>query len=75
MRHTSVRSVESHGARDGQPVVALASCYCGDLQEGERVLRPLRAFGSPLMDGMQAMPYTGMQGLFGPSFPWNNRNY
>src|SRR5262245_15746551 len=62
-------------APDGNPVVALASCYCGDLQEGERVLRPLRAFGSPLMDGMQAMPYTEMQGLFGPSFPWNNRNY
>lgn len=62
-------------APDGSPVVALASCYCGDLQEGERVLRPLRAFGSPLVDGTQAMPYTGMQGLFGPSFPWNNRNY
>ena len=39
------------------------------------MLRPLRAFGSPLMDGMQAMPYTGIQGLFGPAFPWNNRNY
>jgi FAD/FMN-containing dehydrogenase len=62
-------------APDGSPVVALASCYCGDLQEGARVLRPLRAFGSPLVDGMQAMPYTGMQGLFGPAFPWNNRNY
>lgn len=62
-------------APDGSPVVALAACYCGDLQEGERVLRPLRAFGTPLLDGIQAMPYTGMQGLFGPSFPWNNRNY
>lgn len=62
-------------APDGNPVVALASCYCGDLQEGERVLRPLRAFGSPLLDGTQAMPYTGMQGLFGPAFPWHHRNY
>jgi FAD/FMN-containing dehydrogenase len=62
-------------APDGNPVVALASCYCGDLQEGERVLQPLRQFGTPLVNGMQAMPYTGMQGLFGPAFPWNNRNY
>ena len=62
-------------APDGSPVVALASCYCGDLQEGERVLGPLREFGTPLLDGTQAMPYTGMQGLFGPAFPWNNRNY
>lgn len=60
---------------DGTPVVAMATCYCGDLQEGERVLRPLREFGTPLVDTMQPMPYTGMQGLFGPSFPWNNRNY
>ncbi|MFN0119993.1 MAG: FAD-binding oxidoreductase [Blastocatellia bacterium] len=62
-------------APDGNPVVALASCYCGDPEEGERALRPLREFGSPLVDGMKAMPYAGMQGLFGPAFPWGNRNY
>jgi hypothetical protein len=62
-------------APDGHPVVMMASCYCGDLREGERVLRPLRAFGSPLIDDMKPMPYTGMQGLLGPGFPWGNRNY
>ena len=62
-------------APDGNPVVAMASCYSGDLAEGERVLRPLREFGTPLVDAMQPMPYSGMQGLFGPSFPWHNRNY
>src|SRR5215467_50028 len=62
-------------APDGNPVVALASCYSGDLAEGERVLRPLREFGTPLVDAMRPMPYTSMQGQFGPSFPWNNRNY
>ena len=62
-------------APDGQPVVALASCYCGDLEEGERVLRPLREFGSPLIDDIQPIPYPAMQGVFGPAFPWGNRNY
>ena len=62
-------------APDGQPVVALASCYCGDLGEGERVLRPLREFGSPLVDDIKPIPYTAMQGVFGPAFPWGNRNY
>ena len=62
-------------APDGQPVVALASCYCGDLGEGERVLRPLREFGSPLVDDMKPMPYTSLQGMFGPAFPWGHRNY
>ena len=60
---------------DGLPVVGVASCYCGDLREGERVLAPLRKFGSPLVDDMKPMPYAGMQGLFGPAFPWGNRNY
>ncbi|HTY80780.1 MAG TPA: FAD-binding oxidoreductase [Candidatus Bathyarchaeia archaeon] len=62
-------------APDGMPVVAVATCYCGDLREGERVLAPLRKFGAPLVDQMQEMPYSGMQGLFGPAFPWGNRNY
>lgn len=60
---------------DGQPVVTLASCYCGNLDEGERVLRPLREFGSPLVDDMKPMPYAGIQGLLGPAFPWGHRNY
>ncbi len=60
-------------APDGQPVVALALCYCGDL--GERVLRPLREFGSPLIDDIKPIPYTAMQGMFDPAFPWGNRNY
>ena len=60
---------------DGNQVAAIAVCYCGDLAEGERVLRPLREFGAPLMDAVQPMPYAGVQGLFGPAFPWNNRNY
>lgn len=62
-------------APDGQPLVALASCYCGDPGEGERVLRPLREFGSPLVDDIKPIPYTAMQGVFGPAFPWGNRNY
>src|SRR4029453_9919233 len=30
---------------DGQPVVGVIVCYCGDLAEGERVLKPLPQFG------------------------------
>src|ERR1700675_1050476 len=31
---------------DGVPVFAIAACYCGPLSEGEKVLKPLRTFGS-----------------------------
>ena len=63
-----------HGP-DGSPLVAVIPCYCGDLAEGERVLQPLRKFGSPIVDGVQAIPLPAMQSLLGPSFPDGNQNY
>ncbi len=63
-----------HGP-DGTPLTAVIPCYCGDAAEGERVLRPLRAFGSPVLDAIQPMPLPAMQSLLGPSFPDGNHNY
>ncbi|SRR6266487_57578 len=41
---------------NGHPVAILDACYCGDnLAEGERVLAPLRTFGSPLVDLIRPM--------------------
>jgi FAD/FMN-containing dehydrogenase len=60
---------------DGTPVVAVVPCYCGAASEAERVLEPLRGFGSPIADTIQAMPFPAMQSLFGPSFPDGNHNY
>jgi FAD/FMN-containing dehydrogenase len=60
---------------DGTPLVAVIPCYCGDLAEGERVLQPLRAFGSPVLDAVQPMPFPAMQALLAPSFPDGNHNY
>jgi FAD/FMN-containing dehydrogenase len=63
-----------HGP-DGSPLVGVIPCYCGNIADGERVLQPLRKFGSPMVDGIQAMPFPGMQSLLGPSFPDGNHNY
>ena len=62
-------------APDGAPLVGVIACYCGEIAEGERVLRPLRAFGTPVLDGIQPMPFVAMQGLLAPSFPDGNYNY
>src|SRR5262249_13858440 len=35
---------------EGQRLLAISACYAGPVEEGERVLRPLRAFGPPLQD-------------------------
>jgi FAD/FMN-containing dehydrogenase len=62
-------------APDGAPVVGVAACYCGDVTQADRVLEPLRAFGSPIVDGIQRIPFPVMQSLFGPAFPDGNYNY
>ena len=40
---------------------ALVVCYNGAVDEGERVLAPLRAFGPPIADLVEPMPYAAMQ--------------
>jgi FAD/FMN-containing dehydrogenase len=55
-------------APDGDPGVALAACHCGPLDEGERVLKPLRAFAQPVADLFAQQPYVRMQTLFDD--PW-----
>jgi hypothetical protein len=63
-----------HGP-DGTPLVGVIACYCGGIADGERVLKPLRSFGSPVVDGIQPLPFPAMQSLLGPSFPDGNQNY
>jgi hypothetical protein len=50
----------------GKPLVGLILLYTGPVEEGERVLKPLREFGPPAMDMVQPMPYTAVQQLIDP---------
>jgi FAD/FMN-containing dehydrogenase len=60
---------------DGVPAIAVAACYCGELAEGERVLQPLKAFGTPMLDAIQPMPFPQMQRLLDDAFPSGSHNY
>ena len=60
---------------DGIPAVAVIACYCGDLTEGEEVLKPLRTFSSPLVDMIQPLPFPQMQTVLDGAFPSGNHNY
>jgi FAD/FMN-containing dehydrogenase len=53
----------------GKHVVAVACCWAGDLDEGERVLAPLRGFGSPVLDLCEPKAYVDHQSMFDPSYP------
>ena len=53
----------------GRRVVALAHVYDGPVDEGERVVQPLRSFGEPLVDFSGRMPYRTIQTLYDGLFP------
>jgi len=48
----------------GQPVIAIAAAYFGDVAEGERVLAPLRSTIEPAVDVFGVLPYTALQQMF-----------
>jgi FAD/FMN-containing dehydrogenase len=57
--------VETHGAR----ILAVAGVYDGPADEGEKIIRPLRELGSPLLDFSGPMPYCAIQSLYDSLFP------
>ena len=59
----------------GETVAALFSCYCGPLDKGEEVIRPLRSLGSPVQDLLGPMPYVAQQRLFDGAFPAGSYYY
>jgi FAD/FMN-containing dehydrogenase len=59
----------------GTPVVALVVCWAGPIERGEEALRPLRAFGRPLLDTVAPRPYLEHQRLFDPAFPHGRHYY
>jgi hypothetical protein len=53
----------------GVPVVAVICCYAGPVEEGEKVVRPMKEFGRPLLDLCEPKPFVTHQSMFDPSFP------
>jgi hypothetical protein len=53
----------------GKLVVGVLCCYAGAVEEGEKVVKPLKEFGSPVLDLCVPKPFLAHQGMFDPSFP------
>jgi FAD/FMN-containing dehydrogenase len=53
----------------GKLIVGVACCYVGLLEEGEKVIKPLKEFGSPVLDVCVPKPFLAHQAMFDPSFP------
>ncbi|HHP7245219.1 MAG TPA: FAD-binding oxidoreductase [Elainellaceae cyanobacterium] len=48
----------------GKLVVGIAVCYAGSVEEGQRIIQPLKDFGSPIMDGISSKPFAVIQSMF-----------
>jgi FAD/FMN-containing dehydrogenase len=59
----------------GKPFVLFAAAYAGAPDVGERVLQPLRDFGTPVVDFSGRMPYTQVQTMFDEDYPRGMRYY
>jgi hypothetical protein len=53
----------------GKLVVGVVCCYSGTVEEGERVMKPLKEFASPVLDLCVPKPFLTHQAMFDPSFP------
>ena len=59
----------------GKEVLIFAACYSGDIKEGERAVKPLRALGKPIADVISPHPFTGWEAAFDPLLTPGARNY
>jgi hypothetical protein len=59
----------------GEPMVLIAVCYSGQIDEGEAVLQPLRTFVPPVEDWIRPMPYTVLQSSRDEGFPPGRLHY
>lgn len=55
-------------APDGTPCVGIGLCYCGAIEDGEKLLKPVRKFGPPMVDMVATRSYVEMQSLFDEAF-------
>jgi len=60
---------------DGLPVTMLLPAWLGDLEEADKHLAPLRAFGTPLADMVTEMPYTALQSILDAAARTGIRRY
>ena len=53
----------------GKPVISVTSCFAGSVEQGEEAVRPLRAFGSPVLDLCRPKPFLTHQSMFDAAWP------
>jgi FAD/FMN-containing dehydrogenase len=53
----------------GRKACGIVWCYTGPHDKADEVLEPVKTFGSPLVVGLQPMPFNVLQSAFDPLYP------
>jgi FAD/FMN-containing dehydrogenase len=59
----------------GSKLAAMVTCHCGSLAAGETAVRPLKQFGSPVLDAIGPVPYCQLNGMLDAAYPKGALNY
>jgi len=59
----------------GSKLAGMVACHCGSLDAGEAAMRPLKGFGSPVLDALAPMPYCQLNGMLDAGYPKGAFNY
>jgi FAD/FMN-containing dehydrogenase len=60
---------------DGSKGCGIVAAYAGSVEEGQEAVRPLKAFGLPVVDMLGPIAYLGQQSLLEAAMPPNLMNY
>ena len=56
-------------------LAGILACHCGTLASGEAAVKPIKAFGPPVMDALGPIPYTGLNQMLDAGYPKGALNY
>ncbi len=59
----------------GKPMIGVVAVYTGPVEDGEKLIAPLRALGKPVADIVMPRPYSQMQSLLDATQPKGRRYY
>ena len=69
--HTDAFPTADHG----KPYVLFGAMYAGPVDEGERILQPLRDYDTPIVDFSGVMPFTEVQTMWDEDYPSGEMRY
>jgi FAD/FMN-containing dehydrogenase len=64
-----------HTPDGANKIAGIIGSHCGPLADAEAAMRPLKAFGPPLMDAIGPMPYCAINQMLDAAFPKGALNY